>query len=52
MDWKDKMTPEEREEYERAKGNMEAAIKTRKRLYDRIRMRTLREGGKPDELDT
>ena len=52
MDWKTRMTPEEREEYERLGNQMEAAALTRRRIYQRVRQRILREGGKQNVVDT
>lgn len=52
MDWKSKMTPDEREEYERSGEQIAVAVRTRRRIYNRVRQRILREGGKPDVLDT
>lgn len=52
MDWKSKMTPEEREEYERAGDEIAAAVLTRRRIYNRVRQRILREGEKQNVVDT
>lgn len=43
MDWKAKMRPDERAEYDRANDDKRAATKIRKRIYNRVRQRLARE---------
>lgn len=52
MDWKSKMTPDEREEYERTGDQIADAVRARRRIYNRVRQRILREGGKQNVMDT